>query len=426
MKYVSEFIVALSTMVGMLIYLIFSLLGIEHTEDNPSPLFSIIIVSVNLYTIAWILIEEINRKVKKRTHFSLYVIIPAIIIFLYVLEYLFNPEVEKSRFVSHIFLQWGAQCVAPFYVAIFCYRHNRFDILTKNLEVIMLLGTVALALNIQNIVFSGIVQLGGGGGHQEIAYSAAVFICIILTYIFCGLEEYRYKIFTNKFFRYLEMVLIPVLGLIILMSGGRGGSLLMIIGAIACIYMFARKKASFSFLIVIAVVVVGVLAFSRNADRDSMSVFNSGMNRSFNYFSGGSINTSAGDRDNIHRAARESIGASPLIGHGLFGGYADVYKRGEGYSHFFFYDVLIHGGIIYLIIIIPFIFKAYRSAYRLIKFDRSKALLLTYGLYITVMLLFSGTYFMCPQFWLFMTFSLLSQNEAYLLTKKNKIVLYAK
>ena len=54
MKYINEFIVTLSTVIGMLIYLVFSLLGIEHTEDNPSPYFAVIIVVVNLYAIGWV------------------------------------------------------------------------------------------------------------------------------------------------------------------------------------------------------------------------------------------------------------------------------------------------------------------------------------------------------------------------------------
>lgn len=425
MKYVSEIFVTLSTVIGMLIYLIFSLLGIEHTEENPSPYFAAIIVAVNLYAIAWVLIKEMKFVSRGRGSLIYYIFVPALIIFLYFLESLLNSEVASSAPAKKIFIQWGAQCVAPFYVALYTYRHNRFDMLTKNLEIIMLLGSISLILNIPNIVLMGAVQLGGGGGHQEIAYSGGFFICILLTYLYCGLEEYRFKIFTKSFFRIIEIALIPILVLIILMSGGRGGALLMIVGAIACSYMFARKHAKKYFFVVATVVIVGAIGFSRSADRGLAGVVANGIERSFNYISGGEIDQEAGNRDDIHQAARESISDSPLIGHGLFGGYADIYKRGEGYSHFIFYDVLIHGGIIYLFIFMIIIAKAYRSAYYLVRYDQSKALLLTYGLYITVMLMFSGTYFMCPQFWFFVTFSLLGQKESLSLLKINKSQRYA-
>ncbi len=420
MKVISEFIVALSTMIGMLIFLIFSLLGIEHTEDNPSPLFSIIIVAVNLYTIAWIMVKEATKKSQKRGGGYLYIIVPSIIIFLYGLEYLINPEVEKSSAVKHVFIQWGAQCVAPFYTALFCYRHNRFDILTKNLEVIMLLGAVALVLNIPKIALSGVVQLGGSGGHQEIAYSGAFFLCIILTYLFCELKNSRYEMFGNVLFRVFEIILIPVLVLIILMSGGRGGALLMIVGSIVCSFMFARKYAKRYFILVLSVVLVGAIGFSRNADRKFMGIVDSGIERTFNYINGGKINTEAEERTEIRKLAFESISESPIVGHGLFGGYADMYKRAGGYSHNLFYDVLIHGGFLYLLIFIRYFIRAYRSAYFLLINDRSKAMLLIYGLYVVVQLMFSGTYFWCPQFWFFITFSLLSYKETLLLIKQKK------
>lgn len=419
MKNVNEFIVTQSIVVGVFIYLIFSLLGIEHTKDNPNPLFPIIIVSVNLYAIAWILFYEFIKQnhVVKRRGKKMYIIVPALIILSFFLEQVINPEVGTSNDAQKMLIQWGAQCVAPFYVALYCYRHNCFDMLIRNMEVIALLGSLALILNIPNMLLLGIVQLGGGGGHQDIAYSAAIFICVFLTYIFCGLEEYRYKIFCNKFFKTLEIILLPVLVIVTVMSGGRGGTLLMIVGAIACTYMFARRKARKYVPVIAVVLFVGAIAFLRNADSGLMGMYDSGVDRSFNYISGGKIETGAGNRDNIHRAAIESIVDSPIFGHGLFGGCVDIYRRGGGYAHFIFYEVLIHGGVIYLMVFIFYLFRAYHSAYRLIKYDRSKALLLTYGLYITVLLMFSGSYFVCSQFWFFITFSLLSQRESKILAR---------
>lgn len=424
MKYISEFVVTLSTVIGMLIYLIFSLLGIEHTEENPSPYFAAIIVAVNLYAIGWILMKERSFGFKGKGKLALYIVVPAFVIMLYYVEQL-NPYVVSSSYARKILLQWGAQCVAPFYVALYTFRHNRFDMLTKNLEVIMLLGSVSLILNIPQIVLLGRVQLGGGGGHQDIAYSAAFFICILLTYLYCGLEEYRFKIFTKSFFRIIEIALIPILVLIILMSGGRGGTLLMIVGAIACSFMFARKHAKKYFFVIAVVVIVGAIGFSRNASSGFMNVVDRGMERSFNYINGGELDTEVGDRDWIYEAAIDIIGDSPIIGHGLFGGYAEMYKKIGGYSHNFFYDVLIHGGIFYLIFFLIYLVRAYRSAYRLIKYDQSKVLLLSYGLYIMVMLMFSGTYFTKPQLWFFATFSLLSQKESwasYINKRKTKYV----
>lgn len=412
MKYVSEFIVTLSTVIGMLIYLIFSLLGIEHTEENPSPYFAAIIVAVNLYAIGWIIMKEMSYGFKGKGH-SLYIVVPALIIVFYFIEMVINPDVEASVATRKLFTLWGAECIAPFYVALYTFRHNRFDMVTKNLETIMLLGSVSLILNIPKIVFMGVVQIGGGGGHQEIAYSAAFFICILLTYLYCGLEEYRYKIFTKSYFRFTEIALIPIFVLIILMSGGRGGALLMIVGAIACSFMFARKHAKKYFFVIAVVVIVGAIGFSRNASSGFMNVVDRGMERSFNYINGGELDTEVGDRDWIYEDAREIIGDSPIIGHGLFGGYAEMYKKIGGYSHNIFYDVLIHGGVLFFVFFMVYIVRAYRSAYLLIKYDQSKAILLSYGLYIIVLLIFSDTYFMCPYFWFFVTYSLLNKKQLY-------------
>lgn len=424
MKYVSEFIVALSTVIGMLIYLVFSLLGIEHTEDNPSPYFSLIIVAVNLFAIGWVLIKEFSSGAKGKGHFAPYIAVPAIVIAIYFIELLINPAVEASGAAKKIIIQWGAQCVAPFYVALYTYRHNRFDMLTKNMEIIMLLGSVSLILNIPKIVLMGVVQLGGGGGHQDIAYSSGFFICILLAYLYCGLEEYRYKFFTNSYFRIIEIALIPILVLVNLMSGGRGGAILMIVGAIAYSYMFARKHAKKYFYVIAAVVILGAIGFSYNAGQGLTRVVGGGIERSFNYISGGELDTEAGNRDLIYDIAEDIIIDSPIIGHGLFGGYAKEYKQIGGYAHNIFYDILIHGGIIYLIVLLIYLVRAYRSAYRLIRYDQSKALLLSYGLYIMVLLMFSGTYFTCPQFWFFITFSLLNQRKSWTLYKNKNVMRY--
>ena len=418
MKYISEFIVTLSTVIGMLIYLIFSLLGIEHTEDNPSPYFAAIIVAVNLYTIGWILIKEASFGLRVNRYLPLYFVVPALVLFIYFIELVFNPSVARSAQVRGLLFQWGAQCVAPFYVALYCYRHNRFDMLTKNMEIIMLLGSVSLILNIPQIILTGRVLLGGGGGHLEISYSAAFFICVLLTYLYCGLENCRYKIFTKKFFRIVEIVLIPMLVLVVLISGGRGGTLLMLVGTTVCSFIFARKHAKKYFFLGAAVVIVGAVVFSSSAGGLTRAV-NVGMERSFNYINGGDIDTDVGHRDWIYEIAQSLIVDSPIIGYGLFGGYAKMYKQIGGYSHNIFYDVLIHGGIIYLIFFIAYLVRTFRSAYRLIIYDRSRALLLSYGMYISVMLMFSGTYFTKPQLWFFVTFSLLSQGGSILLIRKN-------
>ena len=138
----------------------------------------------------------------------------------------------------------------------------------------------------------------------------------------------------------------------------------------------------------------------------STGVFSEGFGRTFDYLQGGSLdftaNSSDIERSLLRERSFEIISGSPIFGYGLWNGLA----VSGFYMHNVFLDVLISGGIIYLIIFTVVMRRVYIST-SLILSDKSMCMLLPFALYSTVLLLFSGFYLKTSTFWFFSIIALL-------------------
>jgi len=280
----------------------------------------------------------------------------------------------------------------------------------------MFITTIALILNISKMSVE-FITIGGGGGRQETSYNAALCLGINLSYLILGDKIERYKIFKSKAFKIISLIFIPVQILITIMGRGRGGAVLLILTIIAVIILNFKQNLLKIITIVALFFLFGYIILVNNNISWLHDLLNVGLEKSFGYISGSNIDMEATGRDWVYEAIINLIKEKPILGYGFFNAYSESFRVIQGYSHNIFLDVLLQGGIIYLIIFLAVMVKAYSNLFKIIKNQPSKALLLPLALFPTVMLLFSGTYINIASFWFFSVFSF------FYITKMKKVSL---
>ena len=383
----------MTIVINQIQFLLFSLVGIEYDPEEGSGLVALLNVSFAGICVGWVCLQELSKKACKAVQWPFFVIL--FVIFSFFLESLFFEKVTMASFAGKQFLLFGINAVPVIFLATYIYRHNRFDLISRNAEIIMLICTLALVLNVPAMMSATSFQqgIGGGGGHQDISYTAAFCFAINLTNILSKNTMYRYKIFLSKVFRIIYFSLLPIQAIICILGGGRGGGLLLILSFMCIIYIYSShnfgKTLRFSVLLIIAFVCI--ISFS--------DIFSSGFGRTFDYLQGGTIDLTVNQSDIERTALREKsyviIGDSPVIGHGLWNG---LIVAGF-YMHNVFLDVLIAGGILYLFVFFVIMKKVYKTTYRILQTENSMCMLLPFIIYPSTLLLFSGFYFTNSLFW---------------------------
>lgn len=403
-KRIIELLVVMSTVIGQMQFLLFSLAGIEYDPEEGTGLVAILNVSFFAICVGWVCWQELRSKSLRKANWPFLLI--AIIIFSFFWESTLSTEVTMKSFAGRQFLFLGTGAVPAIFLATYIYRHDRFDMVARNAEIIMLIGTLALILNIPTMMSETAFQtIGGGGGHQDISYMAAFFFAINLTNIISGNTYHRYKIFLSKIFRYIYFALLPIQALICILGGGRGGGVLLVLGFLCILYLYSRqnfgKALRWGILAIVAFVVVAAYT----------GALSDGLGRTFDYIQGGSLDLTANqsdvERTLLRKKSYEIIGDSPVIGHGLWNG---LIVAGY-YMHNVFLDVLIAGGILYLLVFLIVMKKVYKTTYRILLADNSKCMLLPYLLYPTTLLLFSGYYLTNSLFWFCSILALLYRKQ---------------
>lgn len=392
MRRIIELLVVMTIVINQIQFLLFSIIGINYNPEEGTGLVAWLNVSFAGICVGWVCLQGLAKKAYKTVQWPFVVIL--LVIFSFIAESLVSEEVTMTSIAGRQFLFFGAHAVPATLLATHIYRHNRFDLIARNAEIIMLICTLALVLNVPAMMSENSFQkIGGGGGHQDISYTAAFCFAINLTNILSKNTMYRYRIFLSKVFRVIYFSLLPIQAIICILGGGRGGGLLLVLSFLCIIYIYSShnfgKTLRFSALLIIAFVCI--IGFT--------DIFSSGLGRTSDYLQGGTIDLTVNQSDIERTALREAsyviIGDSPIIGHGLWNG---LIVAGY-YMHNVFLDVLIAGGVIYLLFFLLIMKTVYKTTYRILRADNSMCMLLPFILYPSTILLFSGFYLTNSLFW---------------------------
>ena len=400
MKYIVELLVVMSMFINQIQFLLFSMAGIEYDQDSGTGLVSIVNVSFFTICVLWVTWKEMSQKSGRKVYWPY--LLMALVIFTFFVESALNLQVTFESFAGRQFFFFGVMSVPAILLAAYVYRHDRFDMIIRNMDIIMIINTVALLLNIPYILNPISYQMiGGGGGHQEISYNAAFCFAINFTNLVSGNLENRFPIFSTKWIRYLLIAMLPLQAIICILGGGRGGGVLLVFSFVAILFVYSRKHFLKTMFLGITILVLFMIISSQSG------LFADGFGRTFNYLEGGKFSLE-NDQSDIERTllrqhSFEIISDSPLWGYGLWNGLVVA----GFYMHNVFLDILISGGFIYLLFFLFMMKRVYSSIFMMLRGNIRMCIMLPLCLFPTTMLMFSGYYLTNGLFWFCTIYSLL-------------------
>lgn len=404
-KYLLEFLVVMSLAISQIQFLLFSLLGIDYDPEESGGLVAILNISFFVINVSWVWWHEFTYRAKCHVTWPYFVI--GIIIFLFFFESLFFPNLTLSSFAGKQFMFFGTMEVPAIILATYVYRHDAFDMISRNMDIIMLICSLALILNVPTMMSVYSFQtIGGAGGHQEISYSAAWCFGINFVNLLSKNKKDRFKIFTSKLFKSIFFALLPIQAIICLLGGGRGGGVLLVLSFMVTMYIYGRQQFSKTVWISLVVVAMFVIISLKTG------VFADGFGRTFDYLTESGVdldsNMSDVERTQLRIHSYEIISNSPIIGYGLWNG---LLVAGY-YMHNIFLDILIAGGVIYLILFLFYMKRVINSILVMLK-DPRMCIILPLALFPATMLLFSGFYLTTSLFGFSVTYALLKRKKKF-------------
>lgn len=332
--------------------------------------------------------------------------IGAILLVLFVILAILLIEAKLS-FSYPLVKSFVAYTIPGALIGILFAKYDVGEYFAKWLEPVMLFltieGTRSMSL-ILALSYSEVSEFGIGV--QSLSYYCAFAFALNLYFLLFGDEvKNRFKYTKTLIYKILSVILLVVQIVVSLSSGGRGGFVLAVVSAIVLILMrFTRRgtnviQTSIGLVLIIsaAVVVVNLLPDNIN---NAVSL---GSERTFSYITKSGIDLSeTSNRDNVYREAIKDIKRSPVIGYGLL--MKGSFIEGS-WPHNIVLEVLLQGGIIYLIVFLFLMFKVVKKLRLLLK-NGHKLFIVPVALYPIVMLCFSGSYITSGLFFFVVTYIL--------------------
>lgn len=330
---------------------------------------------------------------------------------IFLVVYLLDDALGRTQASSerHFVLALALACPAAV-AGMLCAGEERVrERLAYAVEPLMLVFTLSVALSAIGTL-QGVSQDRGVGGatYQTASYLGGLAFNCNLYYIFFGRTGIRPWYTRTKAYSLLSIVLLPVQVIAVLLSGGRGGFVLVAVGGIIQLLLayrsIGRKAAARLLLAVVALLPIGIWGIPWLV---SNPVTGPIVNRVFAYVGTDEIDWSGtSGRDVVYGEALRAVENEPLFGYGLFSWGLDYYP------HNMLLELLLNGGIFYVaawaLLLASLVFRVVR----VLRSDPSAGVILPLSMYPLVMLQFSGTYMTSGPLWFVVAFVLCLEVEA--------------
>ena len=207
------------------------------------------------------------------------------------------------------------------------------------------------------------------------------------------------------------------MGMNVLLSGGRGGMVLLIVNVLFFVLFYSKKKGKLAkgilYLVAGFVILSSILAVVIANNDELSKLYEYGSERAFSYVSdsGGIDMQGTGGRDWVFSDAINNIKENPF-GFGLFRSYGLFV-----YPHNFFLEILLDGGLLYFTFVMGFIIYLYNKLKKILRQSTDFYCFLPVLTYPLIILLFSSTYKHHCMFWFCISFI-----SSYVLSNKRQKV----
>lgn len=374
-----------------------SLFGITYNGVGSSSIY--VVYSVVLFALTMFFVLKDLIKSKRQISKPFFLLLPFIMSFIFLIEYQITPPTGiEWTWKSYVFFMLF--CMPAMYVGTSMSVRKEINPIYPYMDTVLIVMALGLIRSVPTLLATGMASLTGGessGDYNTIAYCSALCFGSIYYGLLANRPD-RFGIFRSKIFRIFSVVLLPALAFASFSSGGRGGSLLLIIMFLYLTWKYF-KNASPIRIAILGIPILAIVAFAAVKLVQSNSLlsaaFEHGTDRAFSYITGNGVDMSqTSNRDIIYENALNAVKEDPIAIRGFF---RTIGMR--GYPHNFFIEILLDGGLIYFFIWIVYLFNIFRKGYKMINRDPDLFFMMVVSLYVLVSCFFGGTYLMTGLFW---------------------------
>lgn len=368
-----------------LFFSVFAILGLTYQGSGESSIYTLYLVASAFLAYFFFFLELIKRTTFKPVLVHIF-IFPLIFLFFHFLA----PSHSFVKSQTNLFFVLVLPAALVGYIVA---RTNQLNLINKGFLVTGLIVFFGVLRVLPRLLSSSVIDLMdvfGGGQYQAFSYFCAF---SFLTFLRYSLSQADLKFWKKVIYIFILLVLCAG----VVLSGGRGGLVVVFTGLVIFII---RKKGFFKFtkyvILSVLTIFLLLLVVSKSnfffADRITES-----FDRLFSFISSDGINMEGtSNRDDFYGIAISKISDSVIFGYGIFG---LVGSLGEYYPHNIFLEILLQGGIIYLIVFLIIMWSFFLKLFRLIRLKRDEDIILIPTIYSIVLLLFSSSYLQEPFFW---------------------------
>lgn len=331
-------------------------------------------------------------RVLRGTHLT-FLLLPMIVGSIYLLDSALSRTETLSQQYLLYFLVFAAPAAAVGAMAAQSDLVKRFSLA---LEPMMLVFTGAAFTFAIKTISTGWNAFGlGGATYQTASYLGGAAFSFNLYHIILGESNVRWGYTHSKWYRVLSYALLPLQGFAVLVSGGRGGFVLLVINLVLISTLGLRSSIRRVPLRLIGLTAAlsiaatyGIPELMRDAELAAL------VNRVFSYLGEGGIDwEGTSNRDQVYADAIVRISEAPFFGYGL------ISWGGGGYPHNLVLEWLLNGGVIYAAAWALMLLALTLKLTRMGKASGYLLIMVPLTSFPLTMLMFSGTYWASGPFW---------------------------
>lgn len=292
------------------------------------------------------------------------------------------------------FLVWA---VPALYIGFHTGAAGKWRQAAKLLDPLMMLFSVASIGSVVGFAVGGVAVRGiGGATYQTLSYTSALAFGLNI-HLLLNRGRARWHAVTNhKAYRLICIALLPVQVFAAVVSGGRGGVVLIGVYLLQVLAQQRTVGGRFRSASVVALVAALSLVLLQLAMPNTLVA--QGYDRAFAYVSTSGVDWSGtSGRDAVYTRALALIEQRPVLGYGPFG-FVDKMAP-YVYPHNLFLELLLGGGAVGLMLSVSVVGALSVRYFRLKLQDESLSSLGVLMTYQVVMLMFSGSYLGAPTLW---------------------------
>lgn len=373
-----------------LFFSIFAILGLTYKGSGESSLYTLYLLLSSFFVYVLFFREILIKKVIKPSF--VFVLGFSIVLIFFIL---LAPSHSFVKAQTNLFF---VLVLPSAFVGYIVARTNQLLFIKKSFVFLSLIVFAAVLRILPKLFSSSVIDLMdvfGGGQYQAFSYFCAFSFLTIF-------HQLINKLFSKQIIFLFYIVVLIVLFLGVFLSGGRGGLLVVLIGTVTLII---RKKGFLKF-IKYSLFIFGLLYVLYLFSSESNFFFSDriveSFNRLFSFISSEGIDMDGtSNRDQFYGIALSMIKENLIIGYGFFG---LVSSLGDYYPHNIFLEVLLQGGLLFLIFFIFLGFSFFYKLFKLIKLKKNEDFILIPTIYSLVLLMFSSSYLIEPFFWFSLTY----------------------